>query len=274
VTLKSSEVQSAHEIERLERTLLALELRYPQAAAAIGGPIVWAHPIDTAVTILRRSEIEAMLGVAKRRHSIEETCAAGADVFAAVQSHIEPFEGLDFAVATHTYAWRLQTMAKRVLREVLGSVSETREIQAAAAGPRPLTVCFGRSSAVAYEAALGVRRTPASELQRMARENIEEGRLLRLPGVRKSHGDGCHRAHPESKIPNRLFKAYCDGCATGSGNRQRALERAFHPGGRYFENGDVKTHCACGNEFVRTRSNQTRCPECRREHRVRRRSGT
>jgi hypothetical protein len=176
--------------------------------------------------------------------------------------------GFDGAVPGHTHLWRLQTMAKRALLSVVGSASAVRAVQEEAAGRRPLTLCIGHFQRHALEAAVGMKLLPASELRVRAWELIEQDKLGPLPGESWSGGDGCARAHLESASRTRLFKCYCNSCAKGSGNRQRALERRFWALAEGRRGGRGSDYCsACGAEFTSTRPDQVRCEDCRRGHR-------
>ena len=65
---EASEVQSAAEIAATTRWLLEHELDRPAEPAAIGGLMCWLYDIDEPVLILRRAQIESLLG---RTHKYE-----------------------------------------------------------------------------------------------------------------------------------------------------------------------------------------------------------
>jgi len=224
----------------------------------------WAYPIEAEVAVLRRSQIEAQLHL-RHQATEAETVDAGRTIFAAVEDHLNGC-GFEIPVAWLTYVWRLQKMAKDALLDVLGQSSAVRAVQDNAAEGRPLTVCIGRGTRFAYEAALGLRGLPIKDLRARAADAITAGKLMRLPSVSRSHGDGCGRVHLESESPYHLFSVYCDRCASSSGNKQRKLERRFWAEKYGKLLGPAR--CACGKQYTRSRTNQTRCPDCQRIHRV------
>lgn len=265
--LEPSEVQSAQQIRELESTLLQLELDHPVAPLAIGGPMCWSYDIDDAITVLRRAILEARLGLLAGQ-KLEQVKGAAHIVFAAVEDRLRPFAGADSAVPAHLYPWRLQTMAKVVLLDVLGKPSAVRAVQIHAAEGDPLTVCFGLSRRIAYQAPLRVKGLRAAELRNRARDALASQSIVRLPGVSYSHGDGCGRTHHESRSHSRLFKLYCERCTKHSSNRQKRLESEFwaEAQGRLGARGPAKCS-VCDETFERTRPNQKRCLRCRRNHR-------
>lgn len=260
----ASEVQTAQQAQELFLELLRLELQRPTNPVAIGGSMCWAYPIEAEVAVLRRSQIEAQLHL-RHQATGAETVDAGRTIFAAVDDHLRGC-GFDLPVAWLIYVWRLQKMAKDALLDVLGQSSAVRAVQDSAAEGRPLTVCIGRGTRFAYEAALGLRGLSAKDLRARAADAIAAGELTRLPSVSRSHGDGCGRVHFESESPYHLFSLYCDRCASSSGNKQRTLERRFWAE-KYGQLLGL-AHCPCGKKYIRSRTNQTRCPDCQRMHRV------
>jgi hypothetical protein len=264
-----SEVLSPQEINELHRAALRRELENPQPALAIGGAMCWAYDLDEAIPVLRRSQIEYELGLARRTDSVEAIRETAIPVLAAVHEKLAHFAGTDLPVFDRLTPWRLQAMAKVVLLDRLGEAPAVRAVQREAAGERPLTICFGHTARLAYEAMAGVKGLPTREVRARAR-GAAVARDLRLPAEFYSHGDGCGRVHPESQSPHRLFKLYCARCAKLAGNRQRDVERRAWADleGRSIGKG---THeCPCGKRFQSTRTGQFRCPDCRQLHRQRR----
>jgi len=266
--LGASEVQSAQQIRELELTLLRIELEHPLAPLAIGGPMCWSYDIDDAISVLRRTELEARLGLVPG-HKLEHVESAAYTVFVAVEDRLRSFAGTDAQVPSYLYPWRLQTMAKLALRDVLGKNSAVRAVQIDAAGGKPLTVCFGLSQRAAYEAVLGLTGLPTAKLRQRTRDAIASQKIVRAPGISYSHGDGCGRTHHESRSHSRLFKRYCKHCTTGSSNRQKKLEREFWAEAHGKSRGGSPDTCSvCPETFERTRPNQKRCPRCQRNHRA------
>lgn len=257
-------LQTAADIRALETTLLELELAHP---VAIGGSLGGRYGIDDDLAVLRRSEVESMLGRVDRAHSIGEVTNSAGAVFAAVQEHLLTFAGGDDVVHDYPSVWRVQSMTKHALRDRLGTVKTVRMLQEEATDGNPLTVCFGLNHRNAYEVALGVgdRALPARDLRALAQREFERGNLLALPRMHMSHGDGCGRAHRESPSRLRLFKLYCDNCKTGSGNRQRKFEAMYRARVEGRQPGEAV--CRCGTTFARAQPTQTRCPQCRARHR-------
>lgn len=263
---ESSEVQSAHQTRAIALQLLEIELGQPTLAAAIGGPLVWDYDLEEAVHVLRTVEIEAALG-AVHRAAVSEITGSASLVFAAVQDHLRPLRGYPDPLLVHS--WRLQSLAKRALLDITGRSTAVRKLQAEAVEDEPLTVCFGRAYRTAFEAAIGLRGASASELSSAATALAANDRLPMLPRIWWSHGDGCGTVHCESTSTQRLLTIYCNRCAKLSGNKQRRVERFFWAQRHGAAGGLRNGMCGCGNGFERTRANQTRCPECRRQHRKR-----
>jgi hypothetical protein len=253
------------ELVTLQRWQLERELEVPLEPQMIGGGMCSLYDIDDAIGVLRRTEIEARLGL-PHAHGVEEVTEAARVVFAAVEDRLTTFAEYDGRVPGHATLWRLQILAKKALYDVLGSVPGVRRVQVSVSHAWPLTVCFGLPRRLAYEAALGVRGLGAHDLRDRAEKEIEKQEHFRLPRVSWSHGDGCHKAHPESRSLHHLLKAYCESCAKTSGNKQRRLEATFwaEKNGRPYRGTD---YCSvCGTSFEKTRPDQQRCPECRRLH--------
>src|SRR5438045_1072255 len=90
-----SEVQSAHRDDdqlRSARTqFLKRELDRPAPAAFIGGPICSLYDIENEIVTIRRSELEASLGLQDRASSATEIVSAGSKLFAVVQERLRVF---------------------------------------------------------------------------------------------------------------------------------------------------------------------------------------
>lgn len=234
------EVQSANESRDLEITVLELELKRPLPAVAVGGAMCWTYDIADAVVALRRSELEARLGRVNRMQSVKEITQAARTVFTAVEDRLRIFAAAAHPVHAPLDPWRLQTMAKCVLRDRLGSVHLVRDVQREAAGDEPLTP-FGRPQRSAYEVAAGAKGLSSTELRRRAQQVAAE-RNLGPPGLSYSHGDGCGRTHFESQSPYKLFTVYCPRCRKMGGNRQRAVERRLWARAEGRSGGEASTN--------------------------------
>jgi hypothetical protein len=261
----SSEVQSPQQIRAARVVALELELARPELMLLVGGAMRWDYEIDGPIVVLRRSDLEWELGRPEPTHSKREVIDAAFHIFEAVQSRLQGFAGVDFPVPGRRDPWLLQVLAKRALRDWL-EVHEVRSVQRRTAGQYPLTICFGQSGRLAYEAAAGVKGLPAREVRELAR-GAASTQDLRLPGESCSHGDGCGRTHPESHSPHRLFKLYCDRCSKLAGNRQREVERRAWADLHGRSTGKGTHECSCGRTFESTRTGQFRCPDCARRHR-------
>lgn len=281
---ESSEVQRAQikaraDAKRLRDAYIKLlenELEVPRDPALVGGSMCWwHHEIREPIIALRHTEIERILERKNHTYELADVKEAAWLVFEAVQDSLFAFEGTDHAVPDRVFLWRLQSLAKNTLLEFFGHNPSVRAIQVDAAGLTPLTVCFGHRERAAVEVVAGVRnlpgikRVPRKEIRARAWQSIARGELLILPGELYSFGDGCGRVHRESESPEKLFKRYCDRCATDSGNKQRKLERSFWTEKQARSDGRGLAECVCGEMFESTRANQKRCLDCRRAHRVR-----
>jgi hypothetical protein len=264
------EVQSAQQLRELQQRLLQRELTQPFPPTAVGGPLCWLYDIGDALVLLRQTEIEAELGLKHARDPAAVKRAAS-EVLCAVDDYLRPFETCADPVPSHLSVWRTQALAKRALLDVVGNTRAVRACQADVTTAPPLTVCIGRTHRQACQVALGLPKLrPAKEVRKLVQAALSNGELHKIPGITYSHGDGCARAHFESTATERLFKHNCDTCASDSGNRQRAVEQRFMLSGGSGSASEMKRLCGCGNSFEPTRNNQTRCEDCRQQHRVRR----